>query len=175
MPSRRRALGWLAAGTGLAALGLPACNREPDRSWKDAPFPAFLLPAPDGTMHDSREYAGRPLLINFWATWCPPCRAEMADLKALHAELGPKGLQLLAISVDTDRNLVREYLRREELGFTVLVDDDQQWSASALRLPGFPTTFLVGRNGIVLDVWVGPRTWADPALQAVIAARAEMT
>lgn len=168
----RRRLARLIAG--FAALGLAACNREPDRPWKGSSFPAFSLPTPDGTMRDSGGYLGQPLLINFWATWCPPCRREMADLDALNGKLGPRGLQLLAISVDADRNLVREYLLHEGLGFTVLVDSDQQWSASALRIPGLPTTYLVGRDGIIRDAWVGPRTWADPATQAAIAASVGM-
>jgi peroxiredoxin len=158
----------------LAALGLLGCNRKGDRPWIGSPFPAFVLPAADGTMHDSREYFGRPLLINFWATWCPPCRREMADLDTLNGKLGRSGLGLVAISVDGDRNLVREYLRHEGLGLTVLIDRDQQWSASALRVPGFPTTYLVGRDGVIRDAWIGARAWADPATQAAIASRAGM-
>ncbi|MBI4985814.1 MAG: TlpA family protein disulfide reductase [Rhodocyclales bacterium] len=165
-PARRRAI-----GGGFAALALLACGRAPEPPGQGAPFPAFALPAPDGTLHESREYAGRPLLINFWATWCPPCRAEMADLDALRRSLAPKGLQVLAISVDADRNLVREYLRRTTPGFTVLIDTDRQWSAAALGLPGLPTTYLVDRAGLIRAAWVGARPWAEPTVQADIAAR----
>lgn len=132
-------------------------------------FPDFSLPAPDGIRHDSGEYFGRPLLINFWATWCPPCRTEMADLNALNKALGPRGLQLLAISVDTDRNLVREYLLHEKIAFTVLIDSAQQWSGPALSPPGLPTTYLVAGNGVIRDAWVGPRAWGDAAMQTTIA------
>lgn len=170
----RRQLGKLIAGwAGLAGMGLIGCGREnTKRPWIGSAFPAFALPTPDGALHHSREYFGRPLLINFWATWCEPCRKEMSDLDALHRELGPRGLQLLAISVDVDRNLVREYLRREGLGFAVLIDGNQQWSASALGVPGFPTTYLIGSDGLIRDAWVGPRTWANPTTQAEIAATA---
>ncbi len=169
--AKRRLLGKLILGwVSLAGMGLSACgNENAKRPWKGAAFPAFTLPAPDGTLHHSREYVGRPLLINFWATWCAPCRKEMADLDALHRTLGPRGLPLLAISVDVDRNLVREYLRHEGFGFVVLIDGGQQWSASALGVPGFPTTYLIGSDGLIRDAWVGPRTWADPATQAEIA------
>ena len=175
--AKRRLLGKLILGwTGLTGLGLSACGSEfTKRPWKGEAFPAFTLPTPDGTLHHSREYFGRPLLINFWATWCAPCRKEMADLDALHRKLGPRGLQLLAISVDVDRNLVREYLRREGFGFAVLIDSDQQWSASALRVPGFPTTYLIGSDGLIRDAWVGPRTWADPATQSEIVATVGLT
>jgi peroxiredoxin len=155
----------------LTGLGLSGCGREDaKRPWKGAAFPGFTLPEPDGTLHHSREYLGRPLLINFWATWCAPCRKEMVDLDSLHRQLGPRGLQLLAISVDADRNLLREYLRQKGFGFRVLVDGDQQWSAPALRIQGFPTTYLIGNDGLIRDAWVGPRLWADPATQAEIAA-----
>jgi len=78
---------------------------------------------------------------------------------------------VLAISVDADRNLVREYLRRTTPGFTVLIDADRQWSAAALGLPGLPTTYLVDRAGLIRAAWVGARPWAEPAVQADIAAR----
>lgn len=99
----------------------------------------------------------------------------MADLEVLHRKLGPRGLQLLAISVDVDRNLVIEYLRHQDLSFTVLLDGGQQWSASALGVPGFPTTYLVGADGLIRDAWVGARAWADPAIQAAIAATVGLT
>ena len=169
--SRRRLAQVIVSWAGLAMLGLIGCEREDNkRIWIGAAFPEFKLPTPDGTLHHSHEYFGRPLLINFWATWCPPCRNEMADLDALRRKLGPRGLQLLAISVDADRNLVREYLRKENLGLAVLVDNDQRWSASALGIPGFPTTYLIGSDGLILDAWIGPRAWDDPTTQAEIAA-----
>lgn len=173
----RRRLGALIAGwTGLAALGLIGCDRsDSQRPWQGTTFPEFALPAPAGTLHHRREYAGRPLLVNFWATWCPPCRQEMADLDALHHTLGYRGLQVLAISVDADQNLVREYLRREGFGFEVLIDDNRQWSASALGVQAIPVTYLVDRDGLIRNVWIGPRAWADPALQTEIASMVGLT
>lgn len=170
---RRQLLARLAGGAGAALLA--ACGAEPpQRPWTGADFPAFELPAPDGTLHDSRTYAGQPLLVNFWATWCPPCRQEMADLEALHRQLSPAGLRLLAVSVDEDANLVREYLRREQLTFTVLLDAGQRWSGAALAVPGFPTTYLVGRDGVIRDALLGPRAWVEPPMLATVRARLEL-
>lgn len=170
---KRRLLIKLIAGClSLAETGLlVGCTENKGFPQTGTAFPTFSLPAPDNTIHHSQEYFGRPLLINFWATWCPPCRAEMADLDALHNRLGPKGLQILAISVDSDRNLVREYLRKESLEFVVLIDDNQKWSSAALRMPGLPTTYLIGVNHLIIDAWAGPRDWATPAIQQEIATR----
>ncbi len=167
--SRRRVLAAACAGV-LGGL-LAGCTREPaaERPWSGARFPAFALPGLDGTLHDSASYAGQPLLVNFWATWCPPCRAEMADLATLDARLAPRGLKLLAVSVDADANLVREYVRKEKLAFTVLLDLDQRWAGTALRVPGFPTTYLVGRDGTIREALVAPRAWADEAMLARVA------
>lgn len=169
--SRRDALTRL-AGCAAASL-LTACggDESPQRPWQGARFPEFDLAAPDGVRHRSRDYAGHPLLINFWATWCPPCRREMSDLETLHQTLSPQGLRLLAISVDTDLNLVREYIQRTALTFTILSDPDQAWSGTALAVPGFPTTYLVGRDGIILDALVGPRAWTEAAMLADLSKR----
>lgn len=166
--SRRRTLKTLAA---VAGGLLAACSREPatERPWNGTRFPAFALPGLDGTLHDSARYAGQPLLVNLWATWCPPCRAEMADLETLHARLAPRGLKLLAVSVDDDANLVREYVRRERLSFTVLLDAGQRWAGTELRVPGFPTTYLVGRDGVIREALMAPRAWAEEAMLARVA------
>lgn len=172
---RRRAVARIAGAAGLIAAGLStACNRDPERPWKGSVFPTFALPTLDGAIHDANEYFGAPLLINFWATWCPPCRSEMADLDALYRTLAPRRLKLLAISVDTDRNAVIEYQNRMNFSFTMLLDAGQQWSATALRVPGFPTSYLVGRDGRIREAWLGPRAWTQPALQAKLAALLEL-
>jgi peroxiredoxin len=166
--SRRRALqrlaGW-AAGAVLAG----ACQRGEDRHEMSDPLPEFALPDLDGALHRRADYLGRPLLVNFWATWCPPCRAEMGDLDILARKLAPRGLQFLAVSVDDDRYLVAEYIRREKLAFTVLLDAGHQWSDKALRVPGFPTTYLVGADGLIRGAWIGARKWAEPSVQAEVA------
>lgn len=169
----RRQLLKLAAGWSvLSPLGLLACGREGASPVLGARFPAFTLPDLNGAIHDSQEYAGKPMLVNFWATWCPPCRAEMADLEDLQRKLGARGLQVLAVSVDDDTNLVREYVRQQGLGLMVLIDARQQWFAPLLRIPGLPSTFLIGGDGLIREAWLGPRAWAEPAVQAELAARA---
>lgn len=170
---RRRVLTVTAAALGGLLVG---CGREPEaeRPWSGARFPQFALPGLDGVLHDSTRYAGQPLLVNFWATWCPPCRAEMADLETLHRRLAPRGLKLLAVSVDSDANLVREYVRKEGLTFTVLLDLGQHWSGTVLRVPGFPATYLVGRDGVIREALLAPRAWAEDAMLARVAQTLEL-
>lgn len=111
------------------------------------------------------------MFLNVWATWCPPCRQEMADLSALQQALASKGMVLLTISIDRDLNLVREFIRREGLALTVLSDVDQQWSRSALRIPGLPASYLIGTDFKVKEIVAGARQWADAAVQDAVAAR----
>lgn len=171
-PSRNRSK--IARSFGLAAQWvfaalLTACTPSPPG--EGDLFPEFSLNAPDGTRVDSRSFAGQPVLINFWATWCPPCRGEMAELNTLHHRLAPQGIRLLGISIDQDSNLVREYLLRERLDFPVAIDPEQAWSGPALRYPGLPTTYLIDAQGRIRHAWVGPRRWADPEMEADITAR----
>jgi peroxiredoxin len=166
-PARRRLL-MLGAG-GFGALALAACQREP--GGLDEPFPEFALPDLAGTVHTSAEFRGQPLVVNFWATWCPPCRAEIDDLDKLQRDLAPRGVRLLAVSVDSDANLVREFLQGRTPAFLVLMDTAQAWSRTALSMPGLPTTYLVGADGNIRTAWVGARDWSSPRVQSDLMAR----
>lgn len=136
------------------------------------PFPSFSLPDSGGALHASADFAGHPVLFNFWATWCPPCRSEMPALQSLADRLAVRGMRLAAISVDDDRNLVREFLRQERIAFTVLIDRERILAESALHLNAYPTSFLVGADGIVREVMAGVRPWADEAFAEALAHRA---
>ena len=83
--------------------------------------PKFRLPSVNGRHHDLARYKGRRLLLNFWATWCPPCREELRDLRSHQEDLEDLGATILAISVDdpSDHAKVREYARQEELPFPI--------------------------------------------------------
>lgn len=111
---------------------------------------------------------GQALLLNFWATWCPPCRAEMAGLERLYRRLQGAGLALFGISIDDDVNLVREFVLQNGISFPILHDRSGALTQGRLALRSFPTTILVGRNGLVSDVVIGERRWdASPTLDAV--------
>lgn len=105
-----------------------------------------------------------PCLINFWATWCPPCRQEMASLNRFYKAFQSRGLGLFSISVDEDINLLREFLLAVPLAFPVLLDAGGLNARRYYQVSGFPTTLLVGRSGQITDVWVGERNWDDAAI-----------
>ena len=172
---RRRALHLLAcAGVGaVSGFLLSGCRSTDSSSALRAgmAFPAFELPGADGRIHRFGDYAGSPLLVNFWATWCPPCRAEMPDLQALQQRLAARGLRVLGISVDDDINLVREFLLNYPVGFPVLLDSRRALAEGLLRLNSYPTSYLVGRDGVVVEVIYGARPWADDAHVGLVAKR----
>lgn len=147
----------------LAPWWLAACGRESDAT---RALPALSLPVLDG----ARQALGGPCLINFWATWCPPCRAEMASLNRLHRDFADRGLAVLGVAVDEDLNLVREYLRSQALAFTILLDPGGRLARSEFGVGVFPTTWLVDRTGRCRAVWVGERDWDLPTVRAAVAA-----
>lgn len=147
----------------LSSSFLSACHMgftEPAQIAGKA-FPAYDLPDLNGILYKSTSSAGKPVLINFWATWCPPCRSEMSALQSLADRFAEQGLQILGISVDDDLNLVREFVLQERLRFTMLIDRERVLAESALHLTAYPTSIVVGADGIVREVIVGVRPWAD--------------
>jgi thiol-disulfide isomerase/thioredoxin len=152
-------------GAGIAnAIGCSA---------KEAPtataLPYFSLQTPSGNSRNLEHYANQPLLMNFWATWCEPCRREMSDLEGLHRQWAPKGLNVVAVSVDSDTHLVREFLLRESITFTVLLDPLQSLSKDRLNIRSFPTTLLVNREGEIRERILGERAWLDETVQRAVA------
>lgn len=148
-------LGLLAAAPFLMA----GCREKTSEAVLAAgkPFPEFQLPDLEGRM--LRLDGGSPLLLNFWATWCPPCRAEMGGLERLYREMRSTGLAVIGISIDDDINLVREFVLQSRITFPILIDRAAALTRRRLALRVFPTTVLIGRSGLVSEVVVGERNW----------------
>jgi len=120
------------------------------------PFSLERLDAP-GTLALS-ELRGQVVLINFWATWCKPCEAEMPAMERLYGRLKDAPFELLAISVDEDPEAARRFRERLGLSFPVLWDPEKE-AARAYQTFRFPETLLVGPDGVVVERYVGEKDW----------------
>ena len=117
--------------------------------WKNAP----------GTKFDFRAYKGKLMLINFWATWCSPCKAELPDLIAVSKEFEPLGLKVLGISIDRGGDvdtLVGNFVKEHNINYDVIIDDGILQKAFG-NIRGVPTTFIVGKDGKIAESFVGAR------------------
>ncbi len=117
----------------------------------------FTLDAIDGTSVRLDDYRDRFVLLNFWATWCAPCRKEMPALDNLHKELNSAGLEVIGIHVGPSLDMIKKFLDQVPVEFTILVDQDMELANWGVM--GLPTTFLVSPEGRIIYRAVGEREW----------------
>jgi peroxiredoxin len=119
--------------------------------------PDFSLPDLNGEMHSLGEHRGEAVILNFWTTWCPPCRFEMPALQDSFERYSDQGLVILGVNLteSDDRDLIGPY--REELGLTfpILLDLKSQVSGDLYRVLGLPTSVFIDRSGIVREIYIG--------------------
>jgi thiol-disulfide isomerase/thioredoxin len=149
----------LLAGLVLILLGEDVA----DPIERGAVAPDFELAASSGDEKVTlSQFRGQVVLLNFWATWCPPCVAEMPSLERLHRALGPEGLVVVTVSADEDEEELREFVGRYGLSLPVLLDPGGLTAAAAYRTTGYPETFVLDRQGRLLRHYVGPAEWDTP-------------
>jgi thiol-disulfide isomerase/thioredoxin len=117
----------------------------------DEPAPDFQLNTLDGQTIRLSDYRGKPVWINFWASWCPPCRAENPDIEEMYQKYKDDGLVVISPAIGEDSNAVAGYVRRTNLTFTIGLDQTTQIAAN-YRIVGIPTHFFIDPDG-VLRVW----------------------
>jgi peroxiredoxin len=115
----------------------------------------FTLNDPQGNSHTLEEFRGQPVVINFWATWCAPCRVEMPALQAAFVRHREDGLVILALDFDEGSNVVRDFFEELDLTFTPLLDQGGL-VAEQYGVFNFPSTFFVSPDGVVKAVHRGP-------------------
>ena len=115
--------------------------------------PDFKLKTLSGKEVALSDYKGKVVLVNFWASWCPPCREEMPLFKRVYEKYRNKGFEILAVSTDTSAEPVKKFVKDYRINFPVLLDDGSV--ASLYGIQGLPTSFLVGRDGKILKVRLG--------------------
>ncbi len=119
------------------------------------PAPDFTLPDLDGQLVSLSDYRGRPVLLNFWASWCEPCKIEFPLFQAAREQHAAEGLEILGIIHDDSADAAAAFVEEEGSGWPALLDaDDAVWNAYAGL--GLPTTFFIDREGIVRAISFGP-------------------
>ncbi len=131
------------ASTGLA-VGPQAGKLAPD----------FTLTSIGGGKVTLSDLRGKPVLINFWTTWCPACREEMPYLVSVYKEYSGKGLVMLAVDVNEKSSVVMDFIKDTGLSLPVLMDSNSD-VARRYRVVGYPTTILVDREGVIQEVRIG--------------------
>ena len=142
--------------TQAAAQGLTAVPARPLA-------PEFELRDPDGNIHRLSDYRGRVAIVNFWATWCPPCRAEMPSMERAWKQIESEGILMIGINVGEDLETVNAFTEEYPVTFPLLLDEDAKTSIE-WPVRGMPTTFVVDTEGRIVYRAVGEREWDDPDL-----------
>jgi peroxiredoxin len=121
--------------------------------------PPFRLPSLAGGSFELASQRGKVVVLNFWATWCPPCVSEMPSLERLHRALGSEGLSVVTVSTDEDAAELRRFVAEHALTVPVLEDPGGRVAAGEYRTTGYPETFVLDRAGRLLQHVVGPAEW----------------
>ena len=142
-------------------LAVNGCNRGSE--------PALVNNlAPDFTVQDSertvalRDFRGKVIVLNFWATWCPPCIEEMPSLSAMQARLRDR-VNVVAVSVDEDAEAYHRFLRENNIQL-LTVRDAQRQSNRLYGTEKYPETYVIDRSGVLRRKFVGPVEWTSPEI-----------
>ncbi|NPA31463.1 MAG: TlpA family protein disulfide reductase [Chloroflexi bacterium] len=137
-----------------AAEEVPAGPVQNPPAVVDLPAPELELTTLDGQPASLADYRGQVLIVNLWATWCPPCKAEMPDLLAYYEDHKDEGLALVAINIQEPAERVRPFVEAYGLTFPVWLDP-KGTSTMAFRTQGLPSTFVIDPEGRIRLIWYG--------------------
>ena len=164
---------WIAVGLIVAAMAAAVIagmslsgDIRPVRPGSEAPnFEAINLVTGDTTTLD--DYQGEVVLLNLWATWCAPCEREMPDMQRLHELLGPKGLKIVAVSVDAaEPGQVLAWAQERGLTFDILHDRSGR-TERAYQTTGLPESFILDRDGVIIRKEISARQWDSETFVAI--------
>jgi peroxiredoxin len=163
---------WVRTLALLLSIGPAAQAQEPPEALRltrldpREPALAFSVATPGGGTLGLAELEGKVVVLNFWATWCEPCREEMPAMERLARAYRDRGLVVVALSVDREgASVVRPFLKRHGLTFPIGLDPDQA-VARLYRVWALPSTFILDRAGVRLFLAQGAREWDNPAAHA---------
>lgn len=157
---RTRRVSWQATAAVLVSL-LSACADPAAIPTVGQPVADVSFVDLDGHTVRLSDFRGEVVLLNFWATWCPPCVDEMPSLEKLQKALGDKGLRVLAVSVDERIEDVERFREDLQLTLPILHDPGAQVAHSFATFK-FPETYILDRDGVLVSKVIGPRDWIAP-------------
>lgn len=135
-------------------------------------LPAFVVSQRDGVMASLDNVKGQLVLLNFWATWCPPCRAEMPSIEALYKKTRDIPFTVMAVSVAENPATVEDFLANNPYTFPIYLDERGHASSSFVTR-GIPTTFILDKQGRAIAGMIGSRSYDGPEMTALIRELAE--
>jgi cytochrome c biogenesis protein CcmG, thiol:disulfide interchange protein DsbE len=155
---------WVAiavAGVGILWLAFHPRSHGPVTMGERAP--GFTLPQlPSGNLSLS-QYKGRVVVLNFWATWCPPCVMETPSLEQFATDMKSSGVTVIGVSVDKDENQLKQFIQQFHLSYPVARDPSSEL-AHRYGTYKFPETYIIGRDGHVAEKIIGATNWTDPRM-----------
>jgi cytochrome c biogenesis protein CcmG, thiol:disulfide interchange protein DsbE len=150
----------------LLAAWVEAAGASSLVKWTGGKTPALKLADADGRERGLPEWRGRTVVVNFWATWCEPCREEMPSLERLKARLGPK-FEVVAVNVGESPERVARFTREVPVTFPILYDRESA-TARRWKVRGYPTSYVVGPDGRIRYYFVGELDWSSDEVVRVI-------
>lgn len=133
--------------------------------------PNFSLIDLDKKLHTLNDYLGKPLIVNFWASWCRPCRAELPAFNRAWAKVKDQGVQMLAINIGEDPNAIYSFIQDFPIDFRILLDPESD-ELNNWQMHGLPTTYILNAKGEVVYQAIGEREWDnDQLLTKILALR----
>lgn len=160
-----RQAAWRLSAFLFSALLLYGCGRQPMGEpgpllAEGKPFPKIALNLPDGHAVSTQSFRGKVVVLNIWASWCPPCRREMPGLEQLSRMLDPAHFAVIGMSTDEDSRLAEEFLRQNGITFSNFFDRNGR-IAKELGLEVYPETFIIGPDGVLVQRIAGFRDWGS--------------
>ncbi|MBU0728493.1 MAG: TlpA family protein disulfide reductase [Proteobacteria bacterium] len=131
------------------------------------PAPDFTLFDLDGKTWKLSDLKGQVVFVNFWATWCPPCREEMPSMQTLYTSMPADRFKMLAILYNDDPGLADVFTKRVGTTFPILTDPKNE-AGKAYGLTGVPETFIIDKQGVLREKFIGPAQWASPQIHQML-------
>jgi len=153
----------------LAALWMAVAGAGELKPWLGGETPALALEDLEGKAHRLEAYRGKVLLVNFWATWCDPCRDEMPSIDRLRTSMQGEPFVVLAVNLAEPPSRIRGFLQKTPVGFPVLLDRDMA-VAKAWKARILPATYILGPDGRIRYSYVGELDWSQENVRRTIAA-----